>query len=294
MTYEINTRIEWNGLAYGVGSPFVIDDPGITGWEESTPIEKLSDSRMDSYGDRDTPVRGKGRTVVVAGHCSSRSDRDSLVAAFRVAGTLPADPAAKGELTITTAGQTLMAYAQVTGRRIVQGPYWGIGRFGWAMQWQCDDLVRYGPEVTATAPLDVTDLGGITPPFTPPIVLDPVPKSGVISVFNPGERLTPVVFELRGPQTGLIGVENMTTQKRLTYAAPLAGTHGDTPADVLTIDTRQGLALLNGDAFRSALPGSAVTRTVGLVPGVNEIRATGKAPGGGNARLLVRFRPASE
>lgn len=288
------STIQWRGITLGAGTRFVIDDPGIMGWEESTPGEKLSESRADSYGDRDTPFRAKGRTVQAAGFVRTGGDRDALVALFRQAFTLPADPRLKEELTITTAGRTLMAYAQCTARKIIQGPHWGLGRFGWAVQFQADDYLRYGAEVTVTAPLDVTTTGGITPPLTPPLVLAAVPKSGVVTVVNTGERLTPMTVELRGPQTGLIGVENMTTGRRLIYNAPLAAASGDQPADTLTIDTRVGTAVLNGDSFRSPLPGSSVTRTVGLVPGVNQIRATGTAPGGGSPQLLVRFRPASE
>ena len=58
------TTIEWNGLVLGAGTRWVIDDPGITGWEESTPVEKLAEPRADSYGDRDTPIRARGRTVI--------------------------------------------------------------------------------------------------------------------------------------------------------------------------------------------------------------------------------------
>lgn len=287
------TLIDWRGFMVGAGTRWIIDTPGIVGWEESTPGDKLSESRADSYGDRDTPFRAKGRTVQVAGFVRSGTDRDDLVAEFRRAFTLPLDPRQKDELTITTAGRTLMAYAQVTARKIVQGEHWGIGRFGWAIQWQCDDYLRYDAELVAEADLNLPT-GGITPPLTPPITLPFRPKSGVISVDNQGDRLTPMVVELIGPQSGTVGFEQLTTGQRLTYNAPLAGAHGDTPADVLVIDTRRGFATLNGDAYRSALPGSAVTRTVGLVAGRNEIRATGTAPGGGAPKIRVRFRPASE
>lgn len=287
------TTVEWNGLTLGWGTPWVIDDPGLTGWLELPPTEKVSDARADSYGDRDTPLRARGRTVSVAGHVNVTATRDELVAAFGRATTLPADPSAKGELVITTAGTRLTAFAQVQARKIVQGSSWGIGRYGWAVQFVCDDYVRYGDEITVTAPL-VIETGGVTPPLVPPITLDPRAKSGVVEVFNPGDRLSPAVIELQGPQIGTIGVEQITTNRRLTYTATLAAAFGDDPADVLTIDTRQGWAKLNGDSTRSPLPGSAVTRTVGLVPGVNQLRATGKAPGGGNPRITVRFRPAYE
>lgn len=287
------TVISWNGLDLGFGSRWLIDDPGIQGWEESTPIEKLSESRADSYGDRDTPLRPKGRTVTVAGHVNVGTDRDELVAAFLQAFTLPLDPRTKGDLIINTAGRTLTAYAQVAGRKIVQGNRWGVGRFGWAAQWVCDDYLRYGAEQSAEAPLVVTT-GGITPPLTPPIVLAARPKSGVVQVYNPGSRLTPVVFELLGPQTGAVGIEQMTTGQRLLYNAPLAAGVGANLPDRLVIDTKAGTATLNGDAFRSPLAGSAITRTVGLLPGLNTIRATGTPPGTGTPKLTVRFRPASE
>lgn len=294
MTLDLPTTvIEWNGLTLGAGTPWIITDPGITGWEESTPIDKLSEPRADSYGDRDTPLRARGRTVQAAGLVKSTTDRDALVAAFRQAFTLPSDPHEKGELTITTAGRTLMAYAQVAGRKIMQGKYWGIGRFGWAVQFVCDDYLRYGPEQTAEGALSVVG-GGITPPLTPPITLPARPKSGVVNVYNTGDRLTPAVFELWGPQSGTVGVEQMTTGRRLTYDLDLAAGFGANPPDMLRIDTRAGWATLNGDSSRSALPGSSVTRMVGLVPGQNQIRATGTTPGGGTAKLVVRFRPASE
>lgn len=285
--------LSWRGFTVGNGTRWTIDVPGITGWEESTPGEKLSESRADSYGDRDTPFRAKGRTVQLAGFVKSGTDRDELVAAFRRAFTLPEDPRQKDELTITTAGRTLMAYAQCTGRKIIQGPNWGIGRFGWALQFQADDYLRYDEEITVEADLTVPT-GGITPPLTPPINLPFRPKSGVITVNNPGDRLTPMIVELIGPQAGVIGVDQITQNRRLTYTAPLAAAAGSAPADHLVIDTRKGYAVLNGDAYRSALPGSSVTRMVGLVPGVNEIRATGTAPGGGTPKIRIRFRPASE
>lgn len=287
------TTIEYRGLVLGAGTRWTIEDPGITGWEESTPPDKLSEPRADSYGDRDTPLRGRGRTVSAAGFVRVGTDRDALVHEFGRALTLPADPSEKFELVITTAGRRLTAYAQVAARKIVQGNRWGIGRFGWAVQFVCDDMVRYGDEIVVTAPL-VIEEGGIVPPLTPPITLDPRAKSGVVQVFNPGDRLAPAVFELVGPQTGTIGVQQMTTGKILTYTAPLAAAFGDNPADTLIIDTRRGWASLNGDSTRSPRPGSSVTRTVGLVPGDNQVRATGKAPGGGNPLLRVRFRPAYE
>jgi hypothetical protein len=120
------------------------------------------------------------------------------------------------------------------------------------------------------------------------------PKSGVADLFNPGDRLTPAVFELWGPQTSPIGVEQVTTGRRLVYDVTLADGVGVNPPDSLIIDTRTGIALLNGDSARSPLPGSSVTRTVGLLPGANQVRAIGTTPGGGSPRLVVRFRPASE
>lgn len=294
MTLDLATStVQWNGITMGAGTPWIITDPGIVGWEESTPVDKLSEARADSYGDRDTPLRARGRTVQIAGLVKSTTDRDQLVRQFLTAMTLPADPRAKGELTIATAGRTLMAYAQVSGRKIMQGKYWGIGRFGWAVQFICDDYLRYGSEISVTAPLEVVG-GGVTPPLTIPVTLPFRPKSGVADVFNPGDRLTPAIFELWGPQTGTVGVQQVTTGRRLTYDVQLAGGVGAFPPDRLIIDTRVGWAMLNGDASRSALPGSSVTRAVGLVPGLNQVRATGITPGGGTARLVVRFRPASE
>jgi len=294
MTLDLPTStVTWNGLTLGSGTPWIVTDPGIVGWEESTPIDKLSEPRADSYGDRDTPLRARGRTVQIAGLVKSTDQRDVLVRQFLQAMTLPADPRAKGELSITTAGRTLMAYAQVAGRKIMQGKYWGIGRFGWAVQFICDDYLRYGSEIVAEAPLNVVG-GGITVPLTAPITLPFRPKSGVADVFNPGDRLTPAVFELWGPQVGLIGVQQVTTGRTLTYDVQLAAGSGTFPPDRLVIDTRAGWATLNGDASRSALPGSSVTRAVGLIPGINQIRATGTTPGGGTAKLVVRFRPASE
>src|SRR6478609_7962577 len=94
------STVTWNGLTLGDGTPWIVTDPGIAGWEESTPIDKLSEARADSYGDRDTPLRARGRTVQVAGLVKSTDQRDQLVRQFQQAFTLPSDPRLKGELTI--------------------------------------------------------------------------------------------------------------------------------------------------------------------------------------------------
>lgn len=283
------STVDWNGdIQLGFGTRWVIDDPGIVGWEESTPVDKTSEARADSYGDRDTPLRARGRTVQVAGFVTTGTDRDNLVAAFRRALTLPQNPREKGELTITTAGRRLMAYGQVTGRKILMGSHWGLGRFGWAVQFQCDDYVRYGDELTATAPLTAPAGSGITPPFTPALVLPFIAKSGSVTVVNSGERLTPLVATLKGPQSGNVGIVNTTTGKTLRYALSLSS------ADTLVIDTRKGWAMLNNDSSRSPMPGSAVTRTLGLVPGPNTIRALGNPTGFGSPTIAVTWRPATE
>jgi hypothetical protein len=282
------TTVDFNGLTLGAGTRWIIDDPGISGWEESTPFDKISDPRADSYGDRDTPGRGKGRTVTIQGKVTTGTDRDQLVAAFGRGFTLPEDPRLKRELVISTAGRTLLAYAQVSGRKIIQGNHWSVGRFTWAVQFQCDDMVRYGLEDTATGLLSESTAGGITPPLTPPLVLAWRPKSGTVGVTNAGDRLTPVVIELVGPQIAPIGVINVTTNRALTY------NQGLNTGEVLAIDTRLGRAVLNGDSTRSPLPGSAVTRTLGLAPGPNVIRAVGRPGIGGTPTITVRWRPAYE
>ena len=76
----------------------------------------------------------------------------------------------------------------------------------------------------------------------------------------------------------------------------MSGWHGGRQAaiaaNLANVDTAAGAALLNGVAYRAPRPGSAVTKAFELVPGVNDLAATGVALTGGTPQMSVTFAPA--
>lgn len=281
------SSVSWQALVIAgpsdpLGSLYYLRD--IKGWTE-TPPSSVDDVARGGVGSRVTPVTVGRRTVTVTGWCSSAAQRDALVAAFDDSTALDPGSLETADLTVTHAGRTLTADAQLTRADATPEAGWGVGYFGWAVQWTCPDPRLYGGRLTLTSPIG-TPGTGVSSPNTSPLATPANPTGGRITVTNVGKAKAPAIYTLQGPITAPgIALNGGTDYQRLVqYEFPLAAT------ERLVIDTAQGAAFLNGE-WRGPLAGSARTSDLELRKGDNTVEALGQGDVG-SPSITVSFRPA--
>jgi hypothetical protein len=223
---------------------------------------------------------------MAAGFVEATSSRDALVKQFRDVMVPADDPYLTEPLTIAHAGETLTAFAQLVQADIDPGAYWGQGRFGWKAQFECDDPLRYGPEISATSYLQAMGTG-LALPLALPAAFPSNPVGGSLVVTNLGAATAPAVYVIRGEVAAPTLLLNAATlyQRQINFGFNLG------PDEFLTIDTKTGQATIGG-SFRLPLPDSDVVDDMRLRPGANTIQVLG-APGTGTPAVTVTFRSAS-
>lgn len=223
----------WRGLAFGAGTSFRVRE--VEGWEELPAPRYEKQPRARAHGVHRTRVWADERIVTVTGYCWTAADRDSLVAELE-AGLVFGDDEDGEPLTLTVAGRTLTAQAQILAARpVLKAGEWGIGRFGWVAQWRCPDPIRYGQPGDPVSTGLPTSGGGLAYPLTYPLAYGTVGDPGQITLVNDGTAPAPIAFTVTG---GLpAGFEiSADTGQRLVYAetVPAGQTlHGDTGAGTL-------------------------------------------------------------
>lgn len=234
------TTAVWRGLTLGHDTDFRIRE--LEGWEELPSARYDKTPRSNAHGAHPSEVWSDERIVTITGWSWSSTDRDRLLRQLRA--HLAFGDAAQEPLTITVAGRTLTAGAQLIAARpaLIRGE-WGIGRFGWVAQWRCPDPLRYGPTLTDDTALPSSG-GGLQYNLYKPGKLDygPAGVLGRITLVNEGSAPAPIRFAVLGAHD--VGFEISGGGKRLTYAAPV-------PSGVtVELDTATGDVLVEGTASR--------------------------------------------
>lgn len=240
------TILQWAGLtvAGDNSSLYHLDD--LAGWLGDLPAARVdSEPRPNAHGESDTPVWSAARTVTLTGSCRMNSQRDALFQALAAANVYAGD-AAPTPLTVQLAGLTLTAQARILGATPSRVPgAWGLGLFGFQVQWRCADPVLYGAPVSDTANMGVSTGGLVYPLFMPSGAMSwgTLTPPNSCDLTNTGSMDSPVVFTVvvgANALTGGLRITETTTGRILQYADDLpSGT-------TLVIDGAVGTVLANG------------------------------------------------
>lgn len=290
--------LEFRGLTFtGDGQSVYHLEPPLTGWKGwPGPARFESSPSAFGHGEDDSP--GVLPSRLVDAHGWLLADEDSIdqlmqsvddlmvPAASLDAGTEP--------LTITMAGQTATADAQLAMFDWDTSVAWGSGCARWVATFRCPDPRKYLPWQSYTVSL-VTTSTGLALPQTMPFTMAARPLGGRVNVANPGTDAegSPLRVTLVGGQSGTPGVQVIQPSGRVvtvTYPLTLADDRGDGEPDTLVIDTDRGGAYLNGE-YRPPNPGPDVVADLRLPPGISVVQALGTA-GDGDPEMTVEVRPA--
>jgi hypothetical protein len=237
------TSLTWNDLTIGAGTPYRMLT--LEGWEELPASRYDKQTRTNAHGAHPTPVYSDERIVGVEGYCWTGDDRDQLLADLRAYVTFDDDPDEDTEpLAVTVAGKTLTAGAQLIAAvpKLTRGE-WGVGKFGWLLQWRCPDPRRYGAPQTASTGLPTAG-GGLAYPLAYPLDYGPVGVTGRITLTNPGSAAAPILLAVTGGHDVGFEVSAVETGQRLTYPVPVPA------GQVIELDTADGSVLVEGTASR--------------------------------------------
>lgn len=242
------TIVSFGGITIAGDNSSAYHLDNLAGWHGDLPAARIdSEDRPNQHGESDTPIWSGARTVTVSGSCRTNSTRDALFNALTAAMVYTGD-ANPGTLTVQEAGLTLTASARIAGSSPARvAGAWGLGQFGFQVQWRCADPLLYGASVS-----DIANMGAATGGMQFPL-FNPLP-SGALSwgtltpasacdLTNTGSMDSPVVFTIVVGANALLGGMRITetvTGRILQYADDLpAGT-------TLVIDGSTGTVQLNG------------------------------------------------
>src|SRR6478752_5635463 len=154
------TSVTWNGLSIAgpsAGGQYQLRD--IVGWDTTPNVSFASVAIAGGRGAAVTPGQMDPRTVTVTGWCFNAAARDSLLATFWSNAAPSVGDLTTDSLTVTHAGLTLSADAQLQKADASPEPGWAAGRFGFTLQWRCPDPMRYAPASTSVVAVKVPTLG---------------------------------------------------------------------------------------------------------------------------------------
>jgi hypothetical protein len=150
--------------------------------------------------------------VTLEGYCIDPAGRSTLLTAFTAAAAIAGD-AQPGALSVTFAGRTLTAAARMT-RSAMTLKNWGVGHFGWAVEWWCPDPVRYGPgRVRVDAPGGRPGRARVPP--RSPLDFGPLATLGRLTLTNPGSAPSYPRFTVTGPLVGGFELVEVNSGRRL-------------------------------------------------------------------------------
>lgn len=118
-------------------------------------------------------------------------------------------------------------------------------RLEWSFQVESDDWRKFGTELSGVTLLPST-AGGLTIPFTVPLMIDAITVSGQISLTNPGNEVGPVRLRIDGPCTGPV-VTHVSSGVQLVFSSSLVLGVGEW----IDVDMEAHTVLANGQASRS-------------------------------------------
>jgi hypothetical protein len=236
------TSGQWRDLAFGAGTGYRIRT--VDGWDELPPSRYEKKLRSQGHGAHPSKVWSDERVVSVEGWCWTAAERDAQLLAFQRRMTFDGG---EEPLQLTVAGRTLTAYAQLLLARpmVIRGE-WGLGRFGWLVQWRCTDPRRYGNTRTVSTGLPTSGGGLVFPLFSgaPGVGLDfgALGGTGQVTVSNYGTAPASLLLGVRG---GLdLGFEVSAAEQALTYPVQVPS------GQVIALDTAAGTVLVEGTASR--------------------------------------------
>lgn len=238
-----STSLTWRGLTIATGDvPYRLRE--LEGWEELPAGRYEKTNRTRGHGSHRSKVWADERIVTVTGSCWTAVERDALLAQMQehLAFDGDGDDGDTEPLQVTVAGRTLTAGAQLLAARqaLVRGE-WGVGRFGFVVQWRCPNPIRYGPAATVTTPLPEAG-GGLVYPLTYALDYGSAGQPGQVTVDNPGTAPAPLLLAVTGAHD--FGFEVAAAGRRLRYEAPVPA------GQTVTIDTATGTVLVEDSADR--------------------------------------------
>jgi hypothetical protein len=237
----VATSVVWRDLTLATGDSQPYRILTVEGWEQLPEPRYDKQPRSRGHGAHPAPVWSDERVVTVEGFTHDEDRRDALLWALQEGATFDGG---EEPLTVTLAGRTLTAGAQLLAARpVLTRGEWGIGRFGWLLQWRCPDPLRYAAPVTVSTGLPSSG-GGLAYDLAYPLDYGALGGTGQLALSNPGTAPAPIRFDVTGPLPG--GFELAATGQRLVY--PYAVPDGQT----LTIDTATGSVVVEGTADRRA------------------------------------------
>jgi len=233
------TAVRWRDLTLATGADQLYRITSLEGWEDRPDARYDKQVRSRGHGTHSAPMWADERIVTVEGFSDSPERRDELLWGLQSAAAFDA---LEAPLTVTHAGRTLTAGAQLLAARVVRRQ-WGIGRFGWLLQWRCPDPLRYGDAVSVSTGLPSPG-GGLAYDLTYNLDYGVLGALGQLQLSNPGTAPASIRFDVTGSLQG--GFELSAGGQRLVY--PYAVQFGQT----LTIDTADGSVVVEGTADRRA------------------------------------------
>jgi hypothetical protein len=233
-----DTQVTWRGITIGGGGDYHVEE--ITGWDDLPDVTSYDQPRSRGHGDHTGDQFLRARIVTASGTIASPGARNDLALALTAASPLSS---AEEDLTVETFGRVLTASARLIRRSLPIDENYAAGVVPFALQWKCNDPLRYGPTVSAGPVGLPTSGGGIVYPIVYPLDYGPSSLPGLLTLTNDGTAETSVQFTVTGALPSGFEISSADGQ-RLTYPEPLYA------GDVLTLDTATGFVLLNGTADR--------------------------------------------
>ena len=230
--------ITWNGVTLSHEGPYRVAD--LTGWEDLPGGRIDAVARPNRHGAFDAPIWAEARTVSVDGYCIDPDARDTLLQDLAAAAVYTGDAVA-GTLSVTFAGRTLTASARLA-RSARSLKYWGVGHFGFAIDWWCPDPFRYGEQATGSTGLPDDSSGLVFPLFdgTSLLTFGAVGSLGRITMTNPGTADCYPQFDVLGPLDTGFELLDVGSGRRLRYEGVIpTGVH-------VVLDSRTGTASYDG------------------------------------------------
>lgn len=279
-------QIGWGGLVFGDGTPYLIAETGITGWEDLPDFDTGDTPRTADHGLWPGARYAQAR-VVTATLWLAPTTGAAVAAALAALRAATALTDAEQWLTVQLHGETLAVAARMSQRAIPTDRQFLLsGTAKATLQWVATDPRRYLPATQSAATGMPQPESGLLWPLTWPLNWATQGVTGNLQLLNAGNVATHPVITFTGPCTNP-QLNNPVTGAVLGYGITLAAT------DTLTVDTNTGQVLLNNTANRryTALPGSAPEESFTLPPGSTTLSYR---PGSGQSptSMTVAWRSA--
>ena len=223
----------------------------LEGWEDLPSPRQDSVPRPHAHGRFGASVYSDERHVLVSGRCNSIAERDALLLELKATFNLHTADAVP--LAITHAGRTLTSNARLL-RFKSSSPDWGGGFIEWAVEWVCDDPLRYGAQVQKSAVFAVL-VGGLEYDLytdgttdTGWLEFGTVSISDRVSLSNTGDEDVWPQFEVTGPVAAEgFDIICLGNSNRLRYEGAVSS------GSTLVIDSATGSVMIDGYADRTGL-----------------------------------------